>query len=61
VDALLPKGYPDMPADHKTAIPDEGQGEGKKQARGQEWKFQGCGLLHFGLQICQVEMNDQQS
>jgi hypothetical protein len=30
-DALFPKGHPYMPADHKTAIPDEG--EGKKQAR----------------------------
>jgi hypothetical protein len=32
-DELLLKGHPYMPADHKTAIPDEAQGEGKKQAR----------------------------
>jgi hypothetical protein len=31
-DVLLPNGHPHMPADHKTAITDEGHGEGKKQA-----------------------------
>jgi hypothetical protein len=33
IDALAPNGHPNMPADHKTGIPYEGQGEGKKQAR----------------------------
>jgi hypothetical protein len=33
VDTLLPKGHPTIAADHKTDIHDEGQGEGKKQAR----------------------------
>jgi hypothetical protein len=32
-DALMVKGHPDMPTDHKTVIPDDGQGQGKKQAR----------------------------
>jgi hypothetical protein len=32
-DALMAEGHPDMPTDHKTAIPDEGQGQGKKEAR----------------------------
>jgi hypothetical protein len=32
-DALMAKGHPDMPPDHTTAIPDDGQGQGKKQAR----------------------------
>jgi hypothetical protein len=32
-DALEPRGHPNMPADCKTVIPDEAQGEGKKQAR----------------------------
>jgi hypothetical protein len=32
-DALMAKGHPDMPTDYKTAIPDEGQGQGKKEAR----------------------------
>jgi hypothetical protein len=32
-DALMAKGHPYMPTDHKTAIPDDGQGQGKKQAR----------------------------
>jgi hypothetical protein len=31
-DALMAKDHPDIPTDHKTAIPDEGQGQGKKQA-----------------------------
>jgi hypothetical protein len=31
-DALMDKGQPDMPMDYMTAIPDEGQGQGKKQA-----------------------------
>jgi hypothetical protein len=29
----MAKGHPDMPEDYKTAIPDEGQGQGKKEAR----------------------------
>jgi hypothetical protein len=33
LDALMAKGHPDMLMDYKTAIPDEGQGQGKKQAR----------------------------
>jgi hypothetical protein len=32
-DALMAEGHPDMPTDHKTAIPDDGQGQGKKEAR----------------------------
>jgi hypothetical protein len=32
-DALMANGHPDMPTDYKTAIPDDGQGQGKKQAR----------------------------
>jgi hypothetical protein len=31
--ALMANGHPDMPTDHKTAIPDDGQGQEKKQAR----------------------------
>jgi hypothetical protein len=31
-DALMANGHPDMPLDRKTAIPDEDQGQGKKQA-----------------------------
>jgi hypothetical protein len=33
LDALMAKVHPDMPTDYKTAIPDEGQGRGKKEAR----------------------------
>jgi hypothetical protein len=33
LDALMAKGHPDMPTDYKTAIPHEGQGQGKKEAR----------------------------
>jgi hypothetical protein len=29
----MAKGHPEMPTDYKTAIPDDGQGQGKKQAR----------------------------
>jgi hypothetical protein len=29
---LLAKGHPEIPTDHKTAIPDDGQGQGNKQA-----------------------------
>jgi hypothetical protein len=32
-DALMAKDHPDMPTDYKTAIPDEGQGQGKKEAQ----------------------------
>jgi hypothetical protein len=32
-DALMAKGHPNMPTDYKAAIPDEGQGQGKKEAR----------------------------
>jgi hypothetical protein len=32
-DALLTEGHPDMPTDHKTVIPDDGQGQGNKEAR----------------------------
>jgi hypothetical protein len=32
-DALTAKGHPDMPTDYNTAILDEGQGQGKKEAR----------------------------
>jgi hypothetical protein len=32
-DALMVKGHPDIPTYYKTEIPDEGQGQGKKQAR----------------------------
>jgi hypothetical protein len=32
-DALMAKGHPAMPTDYKTAIPCEGQGRGKKEAR----------------------------
>jgi hypothetical protein len=32
-DALMVNDHPDMPMDYKTAIPDDGQGQGKKQAR----------------------------
>jgi hypothetical protein len=32
-DALMANGHPDMPTDYKTAIPDEGQGQVKKQVR----------------------------
>jgi hypothetical protein len=32
-DALMAEGHPDMPTDYKTAIPDDGQGQGKKEAR----------------------------
>jgi hypothetical protein len=32
-DALMARGHPDMLMDHKTVIPDDGQGQGKKQAR----------------------------
>jgi hypothetical protein len=32
-DALMAKGHADMPTDHKTVIPDDGQGQGKKQVR----------------------------
>jgi hypothetical protein len=32
-DALMANGHPDMLTDYKTAIPDDGQGQGKKQAR----------------------------
>jgi hypothetical protein len=64
-DALLPKGHPYIPSDHKTTCPDEGQGqgEGKKQARAKKEnsKAVAYGLLHVGLQIYQVERNDQQS
>jgi hypothetical protein len=31
-DALMAEGHPDMPTDYKTAIPDDGQGQGKKEA-----------------------------
>jgi hypothetical protein len=33
LDALMVNGHPDMPTDYKTAISDDGQGQGKKQAR----------------------------
>jgi hypothetical protein len=32
-DALITKGHPYMPTDYKTVIPDDGQGQGRKQAR----------------------------
>jgi hypothetical protein len=32
-DALMANGHLDIPTDYKTAIPDDGQGQGKKQAR----------------------------
>jgi hypothetical protein len=32
-DAFTAKGHPDIPTDYKNAIPDEGQGQGKKEAR----------------------------
>jgi hypothetical protein len=32
-DALMAKGHPGMPTDYKTAIPDEGKVQGKKEAR----------------------------
>jgi hypothetical protein len=32
-EALLAEGHPYMPTDYKTALPDEGQGQGKKEAR----------------------------
>jgi hypothetical protein len=32
-DALMTEGHPDMPMDYKTYIPDDGQGQGKKEAR----------------------------
>jgi hypothetical protein len=32
-DALMANGHPDMPTDYKTAIPDDAQGQGKKQVR----------------------------
>jgi hypothetical protein len=32
-DALMTKGHPEIPTDHNTAIPDDGQGQGKKHAR----------------------------
>jgi hypothetical protein len=32
-DALMVEGHPDMPTDHKTDIPDDGQGQVKKEAR----------------------------
>jgi hypothetical protein len=32
-DALMANGHPYMPTDCKTVIPDDGQGQGKKQAR----------------------------
>jgi hypothetical protein len=32
-DALMANGHHDMPTDYKTPIPDDGQGQGKKQAR----------------------------
>jgi hypothetical protein len=31
-DALMAKVHPDMHTYHKTVIPDDGQGQGKKQA-----------------------------
>jgi hypothetical protein len=35
-DVVLPKGHPDILADHKTKIHDKGQGEGNNQARYQQ-------------------------
>jgi hypothetical protein len=32
-DALMANGHPDVPPDYKTVITDDGQGQGKKQAR----------------------------
>jgi hypothetical protein len=32
LDALMAKGHPDMLTDYKTNIPDDGQGQGQKQA-----------------------------
>jgi hypothetical protein len=46
-DALFPKGHPDMPADHKTVIPDEAQGEGKKQARVKQENFKA--VVYYNL------------
>jgi hypothetical protein len=59
-DALMAKGHPDTPTDYKTAIPDEGQGQGHKEAKGQEGKCQSSCILHSGIQNCEIESHDKQ-
>jgi hypothetical protein len=60
-DALMAKDHHDMPTDYKTVIPDDGQGQGKKErGKSQEGKCQSSSILHSGIQICEIESHDQQ-
>jgi hypothetical protein len=54
LDVLMANGHPDMPTDYRTAIPDDGQGQGKKQARAKKENTKAVAYYTFSFKSARL-------